>query len=559
MHTPDLLDAILTHLQPYGLQAAGPGQWVCNPPWRPGADGHHLRLTADPTYGGGFKWFEWVDSEGGNGVQLAKRLNLQAEKPRRLSKSERYDTRQRLQQAAEAKQADALAAVKVAESWAKAAGSWIANLPPADADPVVVAYLTRRGLSAAGARLAGMVGASSWSGSAPHDGADPRFLWNRALVIPIVDAAGAVVGYRGRYTGTETAYAKERGPKGMAADHPGGRVYACHRMRAAMRGDHAALDALTAYGVVVTEGGPDMVAAAAALHDAWGAAAPLLLGVFGGGSGTDGRNTYSVGSAAVFEHRIPDAAAVVCLTHADAAGLTYATAIASHVGGSGDRAARFYMPPADAWALHPDATGQRCDVADLCRHHGPAAVVALVESARNHRGDTYRRRAELVAEPLPTPAVVVTPAPAPAPAPVETTTPDRVHELVHELVQVPETNRPHAAETVAIVQSAGLTMLRAIVSRGAGLTPAEWRQAWSDTQAALHGLTMPQADAWWDRQAAGMTTTEAVEWATISAAEIDAEGRALAHRSGIPRITLTRFVWSTHRAAGRRGVLHAAR
>ena len=524
MNTPDLLDAILDALRPHGLRPAGPataGQWKANPPWRPGADDHNLSVTRAPEYGGGCKWYDYVEQRGGNGVQLAKELGLTVQREP-LSRAEKLARRADRPAAYEQKRAELQAEVERHERWAREAGAWIARLPPVTADPVAVLYLAKRGLSAEAAALAGMV--SPDAGPSPHGDTEPRYSNDRRLIIPVVDCTGQVVGYRGRATTGQPRSDKERGPKGMAADHPKGRVYACPRLRAALQGQARAVAELRAYGLLIVEGGPDMVATVATVST-W-AAPPMVMGVYGGGSGGDSGQHYSLGTASLFREggRIPADVPLCLLTHADPAGHRYAAAIASQAGGEPERVARLYRPREQSWPAHPTKDGERCDVADLYQTHGPEAVAALILSATTlaKTGQGWTQAEPLAPEP-PTPAPELTELTAP-PTPAILACPN-----------LPE-RTPAAAAIVALAQ-------------GQGVTSEAW-QAIGAELAELQTRPLKEREAWWDTVATGMTQAEREAWGVFDGVAIVALAVSIEQTHGVECRLIHLACWQVRRAVG---------
>ncbi|PLS78835.1 MAG: hypothetical protein CYG59_16430 [Chloroflexi bacterium] len=68
-------DRIITALQPYGLKIRG-NKGKSHSPLRADSDSNAFAITIDDSYGGGGKWFDHVAGEGGNFIELARRLDV---------------------------------------------------------------------------------------------------------------------------------------------------------------------------------------------------------------------------------------------------------------------------------------------------------------------------------------------------------------------------------------------------------------------------------------------------------------------------------------------------
>jgi hypothetical protein len=279
---------------------------------------------------------------------------------------------------------------------------------------------------------------------------------------------------------------------------------------------------LRAYGVLIVEGGPDMVATVATVST-W-AAPPMVMGIYGGGSGGDSGQNYSLGTATLFAEggRIPADAPLCLLTHADTAGHKYAAAIARQAGGAPERVARLYRPREQSWPAHPTKDGERCDVADLYQTHGPEAVAALILSATTlaKTGQVWTQAEPLAPEP-PTPAPELTELTAP-PTPAILACPD-----------LPE-RTPAAA---------------AIVAQGQGITSEAW-QAIGAELAELQTRPLKEREAWWDTVATGMTQAEREAWGVFDGVAIVALAVSIEQAHGVERRLIHLACWQVRRAVG---------
>jgi hypothetical protein len=291
----DLLPEILALLGSANVKREGRGYRV-NAIWR-GGDSLTVGVKPDPTAPGGCVYYDRREREGGNGVQLAKLLGLNAG-------TGRVDHWERQRQLDAAAQRNAeLAAKRDREAIAHAAEAraFFASCH----DPYAVnleRWAYSRGLTTETLRRAGTR-------------ATPVQVGGYGLILPVYDAAGELVSYRRRWTDLVTPNdAKEIDARGASA-HPNGRVYATHSGVQLLTGDPAAIARAERWGIVIAEGGPDWLTALHCYADLRNEA-PIVLGVWSG----------SFGGPALWQ-RLPEAAPVCIATDNDAAGDRYAATV----------------------------------------------------------------------------------------------------------------------------------------------------------------------------------------------------------------------------------------
>lgn len=263
--------------------------------WRNGK-GWNVVLTRKATAAGGFLWNDHVEGQGGNGVQLAQLLGLDAtdERSRTAKRLARLqEANERREQADRAADDSAAFARLMRESWngcehvsaSHVAVSWLESR-----------HLTVRDADAAGVRSA--VGAY-------------------ALALPVYDYKGQLRTVRHRWCRLDAPapYGKESDAKGWKAS-PQGQVYACPRALRMLAGDSDA----AAHGVVICEGGADWLTAVACYLDE--PDPPAVLGIW----------SASMVSGPDLWQRIPRNVPVAICEHRDEAGARYTATIAPLIG-----------------------------------------------------------------------------------------------------------------------------------------------------------------------------------------------------------------------------------
>ncbi len=187
---------------------------------------------------------------------------------------------------------------------AEVAALWGACLP-VTADPEAVAGLQARAIDPAQVDLFDLARVL------PAGASRPRWArhWTPAhrLIVPAYDARGGLASLRARRTDGTSAAPKVLVPGGHT-DH--GTLLACSNAVALLTEGQPS----HARRVVITEGEPDFLTAAASVSDA-DDSLPATLGVFAGSWSAD------------FAGRIPDGSTVDILTHDDHAGHKYAASI----------------------------------------------------------------------------------------------------------------------------------------------------------------------------------------------------------------------------------------
>ncbi len=289
----DLLPEILNELGSANVKREGRGYRI-NAIWR-GGDSWMVGVKPDPTAPGGCLYYDRKTKEGGNGVQLAKLLGVEAD-----TKCVSHWERQRQLDAAAQRNAE-LAAKRDREAAAHAAEAraFLASCVDPGLDSTVVRWAAKRGLCEW--MLRG-VGALAHRGN------------GYGLILPVYDGFGELVGYRRRYTGLAQCDAKEIDARGASA-HVNGRVYAGPSGVQLLAGDPAAIARAERCGIVIAEGGPDWITVFQAFAEL-GSNAPIALGVWSG----------SFGGPALWQ-RLPATAPVCIATDNDDAGDRYAATV----------------------------------------------------------------------------------------------------------------------------------------------------------------------------------------------------------------------------------------
>ena len=191
---------------------------------------------------------------------------------------------------------------------------WSGSRPVFD-DPIVSAYLVRRGLDPDGVDLERLARALPEDATLPAWARGPSGSWTSTghrLLVPLYDADGNLVSIRARTVAPDVE------PKALA---PAG-----HAVRGAVMADLVGVSILRGEpvetwnrAVVVVEGEPDFLTWGTNRSDA-AEEVPAVLGVESG--------AWTEAIAA----RVPDGSRVVIRTHHDAAGNQYARAVAHSLG-----------------------------------------------------------------------------------------------------------------------------------------------------------------------------------------------------------------------------------
>lgn len=314
--------------------------------WR-GGKGWNVTLTRNATAAGGFLWHDHAgEGQGGNGVQLAQILGLDATDER----SRTAKRLARLQEATERRaQAEKLADDSAA--FAHQMREWWNGCEHPGASHVAVQWLESRHLTVRDADAAGV---RSRTGA-------------YALVLPVYDCNGELRTVRARWCRLDAPapQGKERDVAGWKAS-PQGQVYACPRARRMLAGDSDA----AAHGVVICEGGADWMTAVASYLDE--PEPPAVLGIW----------SASMVSGPDLWQRIPRNVPVAICEHRDEAGARYTATIAPLIGN-----------PDRLWVVEmPDwVTGPPMDLSDWIGVSGRRGVRALIERGQHYATDNKGR------------------------------------------------------------------------------------------------------------------------------------------------------------------------
>lgn len=291
----DLLPEILALLGSGNVKREG-REYRVNATWRDG-DSMTVGLKPDPTAPGGCVYFDRKHRQGGNGVQLAKLLGLNAG----TGRVDHWERQRQLDAAAQRNAEIAAQRDREAIAHAAEARSFIAMCH----DPRCINLLLwaeKRGfgldtLHRAGTRTT------------------PVQVGGYGLILPVYDAAGELVSYRRRWTDlSKPNDAKEICARGASA-HPNGRVYATRSGVQLLTGDPVAIARAERSGIVIAEGGPDWLTVLQCYADL-GNEAPIVFGVWSG----------SFGGPALWQ-KLPEAAPVCIATDNDDAGDRYAATV----------------------------------------------------------------------------------------------------------------------------------------------------------------------------------------------------------------------------------------
>lgn len=291
----DLLPEILALLGAGNVKREGRGYRI-NAIWR-GGDSMTVGVKPDPTAPGGCLYYDRREGEGGNGVQLAKLLGLNAG----TGRVDHWERQRQLDAAAQRNAEAAARRDREAIAHAAEARAFFASChAPRSVNLERWAYsrgFTTYILHRAGTR------------------ATPRQGGGYGLILPVYDADGELVSYRRRWTDLSTPNdAKEICARGASA-HPNGRVYATQSGVQLLTGDPAAIARAERWGIVIAEGGPDWLTVLQCYADLRGEA-PIVFGVWSG----------SFGGPALWQ-KLPEAAPVCIATDNDAAGNGYAATV----------------------------------------------------------------------------------------------------------------------------------------------------------------------------------------------------------------------------------------
>lgn len=291
----DLLPEILALLGSGNVKREG-REYRVNATWR-GGDSMSVGVKPDPTAPGGCLYYDRVAREGGNGVQLAKLLGLNAG----TGRVDHWERQRQLDAAAQRNAEVAAQRDREAIAHAAEARSFIAMCH----DPRCVnlmLWANERGLESNTLHRAGTR-------------ATPVQVGGYGLILPVYDADGELVSYRRRWTDlSKPNAAKEICARGASA-HPNGRVYAAPSGVALLAGHPAAIARAERWGIVIAEGGPDWLTVLQCYADL-GNEAPIVFGVWSG----------SFGGPALWQ-KLPEAAPVCIATDNDAAGDRYAATV----------------------------------------------------------------------------------------------------------------------------------------------------------------------------------------------------------------------------------------
>jgi hypothetical protein len=296
--------------------------------WRNGK-GWNVVLTRKATAAGGFLWNDHVEGQGGNGVQLAQILGLDATDER----SRTAKRLARLQEATERRE-QAEQAAEDAALYASQTHAWWQNCAAVSASQNAVAWLESRRLTVRDADAAGV----------------RSKVGNYALVLPVYDRNGQFRTARVRWCllNLPAPYGKESDAKGWKAS-PQGQVYACPRARRMLAGDSDA----AAHGVVICEGGADWLTAVACYLDE--PDPPAVLGIW----------SASMMSGPDLWQRIPRNVPVAICEHRDEAGARYTATIAPLIGN-----------PNRLWVVEmPDGANDLNDALQLMDRHSVRLLI----------------------------------------------------------------------------------------------------------------------------------------------------------------------------------------